>query len=161
MFSCGLYQQKIRRIGTTKFNLYFRPRENNTKEESLKCEQCAESFSCSYELSSHMKVHSGEKSVSCPHCTKYFGNSRNLNRHMKVHAVDKPFNCSQCTMSFAQKIYLERHLRAHTGEKPFVRIRASQGTGSSGPLVSRMSRTQVFHAPSHPTRPPFSSLKVV
>jgi hypothetical protein len=25
-----------------------------------------------------------------------------------------------------------------------------EGTGSSGPLVSRMSRTQIFHAPSHP-----------
>ncbi len=36
-----------------------------------------------------------------------------------------------------------------------------EGTGSSGPLFSRMSRTQVFHAPSHPTRPPTFFLKAV
>jgi hypothetical protein len=35
---------------------------------------------------------------------------------------------------------------------------AIEGTGSSGPQVSRMSRTQVFHAPSHPTRLPLYSL---
>ncbi len=41
------------------------------------------------------------------------------------------------------------------------RILTNEGKGSSGPQVSRMSRTQIFHALSHPTRPPLSFLQIL
>ncbi len=41
-----------------------------------------------------------------------------------------------------------------------VRSSPLRAQAPSGPLVSRMSRTQNIYVPSHPTQLPFSSLKI-
>ncbi len=53
-------------------NLKFRAKGNASGDKSSSCEECAKSFSSSWHLQRHMKVHSGEKPYSCSQCSKSF-----------------------------------------------------------------------------------------
>ena len=54
-------------------------------EKSHKCEFCAKSFFCSYDLRKHWKEHVGEP-LKCSLCNKSFGKMHNLQRHMRIHS---------------------------------------------------------------------------
>ena len=95
--------------------------------------------------------------ISSLHCTSRILNSHLVSEFTDLITNSPTYNSGTCNSG----TYNSRTYNGTEPPIPEVRIRTSQGTGSSGPLVSRMRRTQVFHAPSHPTRPPFSSLKVV
>lgn len=77
---------------------------------SLKCEQCNKTFSRSWLLKNHQRVHTGERPYKCVFCEKAFADKSNLRQHQKIHTTtEKLFQCGICQRTFAQRRYLMKH----------------------------------------------------
>jgi insecticidal toxin complex protein TccC len=89
--------------------------------KSHSCPTCSKAFKRPDQLTTHMRMHTGEKSFACKDCGKAFALSSDLTRHRRTHTGEKPFHCTLdgCGMEFTQIGNLKRHIRWHTGEKPY------------------------------------------
>ena len=83
----------------------FRAKEFYTGSKSYRCEHCGKSFSSSFNLSCHWKVHE-KKLFNCLQCAKSFGYLHNLQRHLRIHTGEKPYICSKCSKSFCPVIWV-------------------------------------------------------
>ena len=99
-------------------------------------------FSCTG-LYHHRRSHSkSAKRFLCSHCPKSFLNSSNLTTHLRIHTGDKPFRCDDCGKSFTQSTTLIAHKRIHSGEKPF-KVR-EQNVDSGRVLVRQGSTSRAL-----------------
>lgn len=53
------------------------------------------------------------KKESCPECGKCFRQNWEVTRHMKVHTGEKPYKCEICDFRCSQKYHLKSHVVRH------------------------------------------------
>ena len=85
-----------------------------------KCTHCPKSFARKVSLKDHLNLHAGIKPYLCNLCQKAFARRVSLNVHIKAHSASKVFKCEICEKSFTKKVHLADHLRLHSGDQPFV-----------------------------------------
>ncbi|CAH3028390.1 unnamed protein product [Porites evermanni] len=96
------------------------PANSATGGRVYPCEYCGKEFNKSYNLKTHIRVHTGERPYQCDQCGHGFANLGDLKRHARTHTGEKPFKCEFCGKVFSDFGSHKRHLRLHTGFKPFT-----------------------------------------
>ena len=79
---------------------------------------CCKKCILSWDLTVHMRTHTGEQQYRCSVCDKKFTQFSNLTSHMRRHTGESPYSCNVCGKTFAYSRMLNDHLRTRCGESP-------------------------------------------
>ena len=114
LFKCDVCQKNY----ASKASLYLHKKNLHTNKKIYKCTQCTKHFKTYPQLYRHKKSHEA-KTFKCEFCSKEMASKYNLSNHIKLHSGEKLFKCTLCIKQFVTKDSLIVHTRWHNNEKPF------------------------------------------
>ncbi|XP_050417516.2 zinc finger protein 2-like [Patella vulgata] len=84
--------------------------------KSFQCNLCPKSFALKGHLDRHKKTHkAGDMPYVCEICGKRSRQSYNITVHMRTHTGHKPFSCEICGNKFAHNVSLRQHKKSCHG----------------------------------------------
>ncbi|XP_046536822.1 zinc finger protein 211-like [Equus quagga] len=117
-----------------------------TGAKSHQCSECGKSFSQSYSLIQHYRIHTGARPYKCSECGKAFSYKFRLVQHLQIHTRVKPYECGECRKSFSYSSTLIKHQRVHTGARPYK----CGECGNSFSQSSNLIQHQKIHSGARP-----------
>ncbi|RLN54203.1 hypothetical protein BBJ29_008132 [Phytophthora kernoviae] len=115
---------------------------------------CDRSFTDSFSLAEHLKMHAGEKRHICPvrTCARRFSTPGNLSRHKRLHGPIKPLECpvTGCICTFRSENKLSKHMKFHLGSP--VHVCPSPACGKTFSTAGNLNRHIKGHHPDLDTR---------
>lgn len=89
------------------------------RERRFICENCGKGFFSKSDITTHMRVHTGETPYACSICLMRFTQISAMLRHKKRHTETKTHVCSTCGKSFWTKEELKKHHSVHNDIRNF------------------------------------------
>ncbi|RLN90992.1 hypothetical protein BBJ28_00010688 [Nothophytophthora sp. Chile5] len=115
---------------------------------------CDCTFTESFSLAEHLKMHAGEKRHICPvrTCGRRFSTPGNLSRHKRLHGPIKPLECpvGGCICTFRSENKLSKHMKFHLGSP--VHVCPSPACGKTFSTAGNLNRHVKGHHPAFDAR---------
>ncbi|XP_067633548.1 zinc finger protein 391 [Eurosta solidaginis] len=146
----GLYEcNECHKTFASRHSLTYHQRSVHSDERPFACSHCDRRFVLRTQLSSHMRIHTGEakpRIFECLECGKRWPTKSDLRTHMRSHvtAQERPFKCDQCDKAFFTRGHLTSHLLVHSGEKPFSCSTCGKSYQCVGNLNNHMARQHEY-----------------